>query len=245
MADIKPIETFYNGYRFRSRLEAKWAVFFDALDVEYEYEPEGFSFPPHNINYLPDFYLPRHNAYIEIKPCNALDVYLDETEATCTINGNTKQEGIKYSVAWQSLSNEHTFILFQGDPYDIMFQNHGGKGSAYIWCKSECVIHVLAKTSNKKVSSTCCNDCSKCDNYLHPCCFEGFSGFTKDRIIIGGEYNLLPYDSDYFFLLYIDENNKMKSLTGESRQEITDAIMKNIAASEKARQARFEHGECG
>jgi len=27
MADIKPIETIYNGYKFRSRLEARWAVF--------------------------------------------------------------------------------------------------------------------------------------------------------------------------------------------------------------------------
>ena len=38
--DIKPIETVYNGYRFRSRLEARWAVFFDAAGIEYEYEPE-------------------------------------------------------------------------------------------------------------------------------------------------------------------------------------------------------------
>ena len=54
MTDIKPIETVYNGYRFRSRLEARWAVFFDALEVEYEYEPEGFLLPSGN-KYLPDF----------------------------------------------------------------------------------------------------------------------------------------------------------------------------------------------
>jgi hypothetical protein len=30
--EIKAIETSYKGYRFRSRLEARWAVFFDALD---------------------------------------------------------------------------------------------------------------------------------------------------------------------------------------------------------------------
>ena len=29
MSDIKAIETYYKGYRFRSRLEARWAVFFD------------------------------------------------------------------------------------------------------------------------------------------------------------------------------------------------------------------------
>lgn len=52
--DIKPIETFYNGYRFRSRLEARWAVFFDSLGVDYEYEPEGFVLPSGKM-YLPDF----------------------------------------------------------------------------------------------------------------------------------------------------------------------------------------------
>ena len=42
MEQIKAIETVYKGYKFRSRLEARWAVFFDALGVEWEYEPEGF-----------------------------------------------------------------------------------------------------------------------------------------------------------------------------------------------------------
>ena len=39
---IKAIETEYKGYRFRSRLEARWAVFFDALGLKWDYEPEGF-----------------------------------------------------------------------------------------------------------------------------------------------------------------------------------------------------------
>ena len=33
------IPTLYNGIQFRSRLEAKWAAFFDLLGWEYEYEP--------------------------------------------------------------------------------------------------------------------------------------------------------------------------------------------------------------
>ena len=32
---IKAIETRYNGYRFRSRTEARWAVFFDAFGIRY------------------------------------------------------------------------------------------------------------------------------------------------------------------------------------------------------------------
>lgn len=64
--DIKPIETFYNGYRFRSRLEARWAVFFDSLGMPYEYEPEGFSLSDGTF-YLPDFYLPQSREWFEVK----------------------------------------------------------------------------------------------------------------------------------------------------------------------------------
>lgn len=63
---IKAIETVYNGYRFRSRLEARWAVFFDALGVRYEYEPEGYDID--GTWYLPDFWLPDWRAWVEIKP---------------------------------------------------------------------------------------------------------------------------------------------------------------------------------
>jgi len=50
---IRAIETAYKGYRFRSRLEARWAVFFDALGIEWQYEPEGFELEAGR--YLPDF----------------------------------------------------------------------------------------------------------------------------------------------------------------------------------------------
>ena len=52
---IKAIETRYAGCRFRSRLEARWAVFFDHLGIRWEYEPQGFDLP--SGPYLPDFLL--------------------------------------------------------------------------------------------------------------------------------------------------------------------------------------------
>ncbi|MCM1297534.1 MAG: hypothetical protein NC311_18505 [Muribaculaceae bacterium] len=61
MEKIKPIQTEYKGYLFRSRLEARWAVFFDACGVEWEYEPEGYSLG-RGIRYLPDFLL--HNVQL-------------------------------------------------------------------------------------------------------------------------------------------------------------------------------------
>jgi hypothetical protein len=65
--EYKAIETHYNGYRFRSRLEARWAVFFDHAHIKYEYEPQGFELED-GTRYLPDFYLPEHDYYVEVKP---------------------------------------------------------------------------------------------------------------------------------------------------------------------------------
>lgn len=73
MADettISAIETQYGGARFRSRLEARWAVFFDEMLIDWEYEPEGYETP--DGRYLPDFriYLrpPKPTALFEVKP---------------------------------------------------------------------------------------------------------------------------------------------------------------------------------
>lgn len=63
---IKAIETRYRGYRFRSRLEARWAVFFDALGISWEYEPEGFELSDGSW-YLPDFRLTDLGVFAEVK----------------------------------------------------------------------------------------------------------------------------------------------------------------------------------
>jgi hypothetical protein len=64
--EIKPIETEYGGYKFRSRLEARWAVFFDTLGIKWEYEPEGYEFED-GTKYLADFFLPESNQFFEAK----------------------------------------------------------------------------------------------------------------------------------------------------------------------------------
>lgn len=59
------IETEYKGYKFRSRLEARWAVFLDALGIEWKYEAEGYELGEYR--YLPDFWLPRLGLWAEVK----------------------------------------------------------------------------------------------------------------------------------------------------------------------------------
>lgn len=60
MSEFKAIETVWHGYRFRSRLEAKWAVAFESMRFDWEFEPEGFSID--GMRYLPDFLI--HNVII-------------------------------------------------------------------------------------------------------------------------------------------------------------------------------------
>ena len=64
---MRAITTRYKGYSFRSRLEARWAVFFDHLKIRWEYEPEGFELG-NGLRYLPDFWLPDVGIWVEVKP---------------------------------------------------------------------------------------------------------------------------------------------------------------------------------
>jgi hypothetical protein len=81
---IAAIETSYKGYRFRSRLEARWAVFFDALGIAWEYEKEGYDLGEHGW-YLPDFWLPEiaGGVWVEIKGDTPSPTEISKAEALC------------------------------------------------------------------------------------------------------------------------------------------------------------------
>ena len=91
--DIKAIDTEYDGHRFRSRLEARWAVFFNAVGLTYEYEIEGFEMD--GTRYLPDFYIPSLNRWFEIKG-QSLD--LEEIKKCEEFCWRLDKENIKYSI---------------------------------------------------------------------------------------------------------------------------------------------------
>lgn len=67
--DIKAIETKLMGYTFRSRLEARWAAFFELLGWRWDYEPVDFE------GWVPDFglYGETRVTYVEVKPIVACD----------------------------------------------------------------------------------------------------------------------------------------------------------------------------
>lgn len=63
MSSIQAIETTYNGYRFRSRLEARWAVFFDALGIQWKYEREGYALDPVTFDGV-DSFVQEHSCHV-------------------------------------------------------------------------------------------------------------------------------------------------------------------------------------
>lgn len=106
---MKAIETRYRGRRFRSRLEARWAVFFDAMGIRWEYEPEGFDLGPPHGRYLPDFFLAglSGGVYAEVKPL------VDDFMKARRFAGLSKQRVL-------CLSGEPDFVtydLVEADPW--------------------------------------------------------------------------------------------------------------------------------
>ena len=63
---IQAIQTWYKDHFYRSRLEARHAVFFTAMNIKYEYEVETYDLGPAGY-YLPDFWLPHYKTWIEVK----------------------------------------------------------------------------------------------------------------------------------------------------------------------------------
>jgi hypothetical protein len=69
---MKSIPTIYNDIQFRSRLEARWAAFFDLMNWTYEYEPFDLD------GWFPDFLITGENnsfkTLIEVKPIDSFDL---------------------------------------------------------------------------------------------------------------------------------------------------------------------------
>jgi hypothetical protein len=92
---LKPLPTRYAGHQFRSRLEARWAVAFDALSIAWQYEAQGFEcsyrlsrcgeggFP-----YLPDFWLPELGLYAEVKAALTEPELLRLLDAAASLSTN-------------------------------------------------------------------------------------------------------------------------------------------------------------
>lgn len=144
----RAIETKYKDYRFRSRTEAKWAIFFDAMGIEWEYEPEGYDLGEAGW-YLPDFWLPYFKMWVEIKGINPNDDELNKARALCDATRNRviifvgnpwfnivradfifdPEEKEVFDQSYYYLGEDGYPELWEKDGYD--FEKQDGKGLYY------------------------------------------------------------------------------------------------------------------
>jgi hypothetical protein len=105
MAERTPaIPTVWNGIKYRSRTEARWAVFFQELNITACYEEEHFKLS-NGVNYLPDFYLPEFDVFLEVKP-DSDDVVTEEWVKAQQLTLDLKKDRKKTGV-WLSTGRPH------------------------------------------------------------------------------------------------------------------------------------------
>jgi hypothetical protein len=151
--NIKPKRTRYKGIWFRSRLEARWAVFFDAIGIEYRYEPEhdevqagwGYAW------YKPDFFMPGLDCYIEIKPKEPTDFELAKAAGWADIYDGDFY--IFYEFRPPSEDSDSACLLFWSNRYKKVIPSY-----SHWW--TECLeCHRIAITENGEPPHECLDKC--------------------------------------------------------------------------------------
>lgn len=125
---IRSLTTSYAGVKFRSRAEARWAIFFDAIGLSWQYEFEGFEVR-RGVAYLPDFWLP------EVKGAEPTD----EERAKCVALAEQSEADILLAVG----NPEERFQL-------LWFDHSGEREERYVWARdrhSACGFWLVAEDS--------------------------------------------------------------------------------------------------
>lgn len=214
---ITAIETAYKGYRFRSRTEARWAIFWDEMGYKWEYEPEGFVLPD-GTHYLPDFRL-----------------WTPQGEPIwAEIKGSHVKEDAKFTAFSEALSEEakdflggfgkavDRHVLLSGTPYEYFITDveNGKKYKMRAFICPRCGTPEVGMYPQD-------HDCWQCDAETpcgggHDVRYDGFFPYRPHK----GCIQLATAD---YYPLYGKEY-------WEAARKIRDACL-------ASRRARFEHNE--
>lgn len=117
MTNLTPIQTEYRNIVFRSRLEAKWAVFFDEMGIEWKYEPGTFMVPfgGYSIQYRPDFALTNVKCVFDIE--QPIYIEVKGRDHYCDIYEYERRK-------IENFAKDHSILVLGKIPYKVsdMFQ---------------------------------------------------------------------------------------------------------------------------
>jgi len=129
------IQTYYGGHFYRSRLEARWSFFMDVLKVRHNYETEGYVLDQGDC-YLPDFFLPDLDCYVEIKGAKPTEAEWDKTSGFAREIG--KRDYICYGQIMEQIPAVWNGPTFATESACCFFPD-GAQDAPYFWCEcSDC-----------------------------------------------------------------------------------------------------------
>ena len=220
--NLKPIETSYNGYLFRSRLEARWAVFLDAMGIRYEYEKEGYQLDAGW--YLPDFWLPELNIWVEVKGGEPSQHDKDRINELCLKSGDL---GVIVGYPW-----------YTSDVKQWMFPRSDNQVYTLNSDPDVKITRIMTGRDSSMVGNDVNNILSKYFGRLAFPIFNDSDGDIPDGYFYFDFFNMLEQ------LLMDGRHVQVDSL--DDAEVVQSTIIKQIKqASMSAKQSRFEHGQCG
>lgn len=115
--------TQYAGTVYRSKLEARWALFFDLVGIKFNYEPKHIEFTSsidgEKTGYLPDFWMPDLNggSYVEIKPDAPAPNEIEKAVKLCRQTGRPVYIHFSILHLWDHDGNDRVNVLInEHDP---------------------------------------------------------------------------------------------------------------------------------
>lgn len=244
---MKAIQTEYRGYKFRSRLEARWAVFFDMLAIKYQYEAEGYELT-NGKSYLPDFYLPDYDMYVEVK--GSWDLFTLQKDLYSQFASDLRQRAQQNNSDYTS----HFIVVTEIPQYDKVVTSHSEYRKYMTWDNYSKKYNISNEDKyfkqyeeddyglESRLHCRCCDyeylhiedaqlvtiECRPATKIKYRC----ESGCTYTEITYNRKGNLHRYCID----MTIYEDNIFLIFADRNHDKLKDAL-------HAARTARFEYGE--
>ncbi|MFJ2964253.1 hypothetical protein ACIPIC_18380 [Streptomyces collinus] len=213
---IQPIETRYAGHHFRSRLEARWAVLFDALGIRWEYEPQGYRVGPDRKPYLPDFWLPKERLWVEVKGAE------EQLDVELLVHAALLDTGLPRPTEPHVVSEHEARILVLGPL---------GRG----------VTGITDKTTKAHVGYM--QPLHTAVTIRKGDIFQSYAWFTSNSVAVDPTEALMANDGPQIY--WDTRGSDWGNLVGGGGLLSDDVDMTVADAYRRALSARFEHGQSG
>lgn len=160
---VKAIPTDYSGIRFRSRLEARFALMFDRMGVRWKYEPTRLPLADGS-EYIPDFWLPDSDAIVEVKG--------GHNERLAKLR-DLDRTGQTVHVCLAGADDDGPYIIWE--PYGYCF-----KSTFSVGCEHRHLM--LANQTNGRVNGWNHGDCRPLDDFTFAWPKDAFKSHVDPQI---------------------------------------------------------------